>query len=68
MSFSLYDLFIHVNLMASYSRRAGDIATSYADASLAEKVLGWKAKRGLKEMCEDTWMWQHKNPNGFAKL
>lgn len=48
-------------------RRAGDIATSYADASLAERVLGWKARRGLKEMCEDTWMWQHKNPNGFAK-
>lgn len=48
-------------------RRAGDIATSYADCSLAEQALGWKAKRGLKEMCEDTWMWQHKNPNGFAK-
>jgi len=48
-------------------RRAGDIATSYADASLAEKVLGWKAKRGLKEMCEDTWRWQNENPNGFGK-
>lgn len=59
---------ILANITFSYTRRAGDIATSYADASLAEKVLGWKAKRGLKEMCEDTWMWQHKNPNGFAKL
>lgn len=48
-------------------RRSGDIATSYADPKLAEKALGWKAKRGLREMCEDTWKWQHENPNGFAK-
>uniref|UniRef100_U5ETM2 UDP-glucose 4-epimerase n=1 Tax=Corethrella appendiculata TaxID=1370023 RepID=U5ETM2_9DIPT len=46
-------------------RRAGDIATTYADPSLAEKVLDWKAKRGLKEICEDTWNWQSNNPNGF---
>lgn len=50
------------------SRRPGDIAICYADASLAEKELGWKAKRGLKEMCEDTWRWQSLNPNGFSKL
>lgn len=49
-------------------RRAGDVATSYAEASLAEKALGWKAKRGLKEMCEDTWRWQNNNPNGFKKV
>lgn len=49
-------------------RRAGDVATSYAEASLAEKALGWKAKRGLKEMCEDTWRWQKNNPNGFKKV
>lgn len=47
-------------------RRAGDIATSYADPTLAEKELDWKARRGLKEMCEDTWKWQHNNPHGFA--
>ena len=48
-------------------RRAGDIATCYADASLAEKELGWKAERKLDEMCEDSWRWQSQNPNGYAE-
>lgn len=47
------------------ARRPGDIATSYADVSLAKEKLGWSAKRGLDEMCSDTWRWQHNNPNGF---
>lgn len=47
-------------------RRPGDIATCYADASLAEKEMGWKATRDLATMCEDLWSWQSKNPNGFA--
>uniref|UniRef100_A0A1Q3FLC5 UDP-glucose 4-epimerase n=1 Tax=Culex tarsalis TaxID=7177 RepID=A0A1Q3FLC5_CULTA len=47
-------------------RRPGDVASSYADVTLAAKELSWKAKRGLKEMCEDTWNWQRSNPNGFA--
>ena len=46
-------------------RRAGDIATCYADASLAEKELGWKAERKLDEMFEDSWRWQSQNPNGY---
>ena len=46
-------------------RRAGDIATCYSDASLAEKELGWKAENGIKEMCEDSWRWQKNNPNGY---
>ena len=46
-------------------RREGDIATNYADASLAKKELGWMAQRGIKEMCEDAWRWQSNNPNGF---
>lgn len=46
-------------------RRAGDIASCYANADLAEKELGWKATRGLDEMCEDLWRWQSQNPNGF---
>lgn len=46
-------------------RRPGDVATSYADASLAATTLGWTATRGIKEMCEDTWRWQQNNPNGF---
>lgn len=36
-------------------RRSGDIASCYADASKAEKELGWKAKHGIKEMCKDAW-------------
>jgi UDP-glucose 4-epimerase len=48
-------------------RRPGDIATCYADASLAKKEMGWEAKRNLEEMCADLWCWQSKNPNGFAK-
>lgn len=46
-------------------RRPGDIATSYADASKAERVLGWKTKRSAFDACRDTWNWQKKNPNGF---
>ncbi|TQR21231.1 UDP-glucose 4-epimerase GalE [Psychrobacillus vulpis] len=42
-------------------RRPGDIAISYADSSKAEKELGWKAERGLKEMCENAWKWEKKN-------
>lgn len=48
-------------------RREGDIAMCYADPSKAAKVLGWKAERGLDEMCEDTWRWQSQNPNGYEK-
>ena len=46
-------------------RRDGDIAMCYADQAKALKVLGWKAERGLDEMCEDSWRWQSQNPNGY---
>ncbi len=46
-------------------RRPGDIATCYADASLAKAELGWEATRGIEEMCEDSWRWQKTNPNGY---
>ncbi len=46
-------------------RRAGDIATCYADPSLAKKELGWEAQYGIDEMCADSWKWQSMNPNGF---
>lgn len=48
-------------------RRAGDIATNYADASLAKRELGWTAENGIKEMCQDAWKWQSQNPNGFEE-
>lgn len=46
-------------------RRPGDIAQCWADPSKAERDLGWKALRGLDEMCADSWRWQESNPNGF---
>ena len=39
-------------------RRAGDIAVCYADASKAERELGWKAKRGIEDMCRDAWRFE----------
>jgi len=42
-----------------------DVPVSYADASKAEKLLGFKAKRSILNMCEDAWRWQTKNPEGF---
>ncbi|QOP40334.1 UDP-glucose 4-epimerase GalE [Sulfurimonas marina] len=47
------------------SRRKGDIAKCFADPSYAKSVLGWKAKRSIDEMCEDSWRWQSNNPNGY---
>ena len=46
-------------------RRAGDIATCYADPKKANEELGWKAERGIKEMCGDSWRWQSNNPKGY---
>ncbi len=47
-------------------RRAGDIGTVYADASVANQLLDWHAERDLATMIADTWRWQSQNPNGFA--
>lgn len=46
-------------------RRPGDIASCYADPVLAEKLLGWRARRSIEEMCADTWRWQAGNPEGL---
>lgn len=46
-------------------RRAGDVPACYADPSLAEKELGWKAMKGIDEMCTDAWRWQSNNPRGY---
>ena len=46
-------------------RRPGDLAEVYACADKAFNLLGWKAERGIEEMCEDTWRWQSGNPNGY---
>lgn len=47
------------------ARRAGDLATVYADPAKAESILGWQAKKTLADMCRDSWNWQSKNPTGY---
>lgn len=47
-------------------RRPGDLAAFWADASHAERVLGWRVQRSLNDMCADTWRWQSLNPMGYA--
>lgn len=46
-------------------RREGDIASCYADPTFAKKILGWQASRTLKQMCQDSWNFQSKNPHGL---
>ena len=46
-------------------RRAGDIAASYADPTLAHTELGWRATRTIDQMCADAWRWQSANPTGY---
>lgn len=46
-------------------RRPGDIDACYADPAKALETMGWRATRGLAEMCADSWRWQSSNPNGF---
>ena len=47
-------------------RRPGDAATTVADPSLANRLLGWKTKRSLEEICRDGWAWQSQNPEGYS--
>ncbi|MVT69669.1 UDP-glucose 4-epimerase GalE [Bradyrhizobium pachyrhizi] len=46
-------------------RRVGDVATCYADPTLAKNLLGWTSTRSLTQMCADHWHFQMKNPNGY---
>lgn len=46
-------------------RRAGDIASSYADASRAKELLHWEAHETLETMCADSWRFMQRNPNGL---
>ena len=42
-------------------RREGDIATCYADPSKTKNDLGWEAKKGIEEMCKDSWRFTSNN-------
>ncbi len=48
-------------------RRPGDIDECYADTSLAQKILGFKAEKTLDDMCRDAMNWQTKNPDGYVE-
>jgi len=49
-------------------RRPGDIGVCYADPSKAAAELGWKAEKGIDDMCNDAWRWQSQNPQGYSKI
>ena len=46
-------------------RRPGDAPVSYADASKALRLFGWKAEKSIVDMRRDSWRWQKQNPNGY---
>ena len=46
-------------------RRPGHVPAYWADPSLAQATLGWRAHRGLDQMCADSWRWQQNNPRGY---
>ncbi|SPT75973.1 UDP-glucose 4-epimerase [Arcanobacterium haemolyticum] len=46
-------------------RRPGDVASSYADASKAQRELHWNATHTMEDMAESSMRWQTQNPNGF---
>lgn len=48
-------------------RRAGDVATSFANNARAVTELGWQPQYGLEDMLADSWNWQKNNPNGYGK-
>ncbi len=50
------------------ARRVGDVASCYADVTLAKTLLGWEAKQSLETMCEDTWRWYQSNPQGYEPI
>lgn len=47
-------------------RRAGDVATSFADNTRAVTELGWTPQYGLEDMLADSWHWQKNNPTGYS--
>jgi UDP-glucose 4-epimerase len=46
-------------------RRAGDVATVYANPKKAKELLNWEAEKTLEDMCRDSWRWQKQNPQGY---
>ena len=47
-------------------RRAGDPAVVFADPSLAERTLGWKARHGLEDIIATAWQWHSTRIDGYS--
>lgn len=66
----LADTFASVNAVAVpcqfVDRRPGDVASCYADTTLAQHELGWQAQLDVERMCRDAWRWQSMNPDRFC--
>lgn len=60
--FELVKTFERVNgLKLNYKvapRRAGDVVAIWADTSLANRELGWKAERSLDDTLRSAWAWE----------
>ncbi len=48
-------------------RRPGDVASCYAAAGKAARILGWQAERNVSDMCQSAWHWQRRNPDGYPR-
>lgn len=46
-------------------RRAGDVATLYANPQRAKEILNFSTQYSIADMCRDAWHWQSNNPNGY---
>ena len=46
-------------------RRAGDVASVYANPKWAQQLLGFQTEYSIVDMCRDAWVWQSRNPNGY---
>lgn len=56
-----------INIAFEYApRRAGDLASFYADSRRATEELGWTAAYTLEDMLADSWNWQRQNPHGYG--
>ncbi|WP_312331648.1 UDP-glucose 4-epimerase GalE [Acinetobacter variabilis] len=56
-----------INIAFEYApRRAGDLASFYADSRRATEELGWTAAYTLEDMLADSWNWQKQNPHGYG--
>ena len=48
------------------SRRPGDVPSYFANPARANEILGWRATRGIDDMCRSASAWQSANPNGYG--